>query len=435
MLVQTTYIHPKALRIGLFVRLEMGWTLHPFSFNNFLLRDAGQVRQLQALGLDRVLCDVERSETEALKTAAADSAAAPPEAPSAAAPAPIPHATPHSDAALAAALTAKTQRLARLKTQVGQLDVAEKSFNAAMREMGLVTQNLFSLPGESVRRAKQIVEGLLGSMADMENVRLHLMNNKLNSREQYEHELNVASLVLLLGRRLNLPDPMLRELGLASLFHDAGKREMAESLTRKVGMLSSAERDALQQHVTRSVSIGREMVLGGAVVAAIAQHHEMADGSGHPQQLTLVAIDRKAQLLALVNAFDNLCNPPHQMTGLTPHEALKVLFARERKRFAPDALAAFIRMLGIYPPGTLVQLKDGSPALVLSVAPQDALRPTLLVYEAGATRSDSVIVDLLEEPELSIVRGLQRQELSMEAAAYLNPRRRVSYFASDGASA
>ncbi|MBV8501838.1 MAG: DUF3391 domain-containing protein [Paucibacter sp.] len=426
---QTTYIHPKALRIGLFVRLDMDWTSHPFSFNNFLLRDVDQVRQLQALGLERVLCDVKRSEPQALKTASVASAApAAPAAASSAQAAGVPTAAP---AELVDALKSKAQRLARLKTQMAQLDAAEKSFHAAVREMSLVTKNLFAQPIESLRRAREVVDALLRSMVNVEDVQLHLMNSRPNSRDVHDHELNTASLAMLLGRRLGLTEDALRDLGMACLMHDIGKREMPDSLTRKIGVLSTVERDALQQHVPKSMLVGREMVLDRPVLDAIAQHHEMADGSGYPRQLKLEGISRGGQILALANAFDNLCNPHHAMMGLTPHEALKMLFARERRRFAPDALAGFIKMMGIYPPGTLVELSDGSQGLVLSVGAQDALRPVILLRELGASRSEPVIVNLLEEKALSIRRGMQRSELSIEAATYLNPRRHVSYYASD----
>lgn len=53
-----------------------------------------------------------------------------------------------------------------------------------------------------------------------------------------------------------------------------------------------------------------------------------------------------ARLVALVNAYDNLCNPVNVAQAMTPHEALSYMFAQQRQRFDPRFLQAFIRFMG-----------------------------------------------------------------------------------------
>jgi hypothetical protein len=55
--------------------------------------------------------------------------------------------------------------------------------------------------------------------------------------------------------------------------------------------------------------------------------------------------------VALVNRYDNLCNPGPRGVPLTPHEAVSVLFAQNRSKFDMPMLSGFIRMMGVYPPG------------------------------------------------------------------------------------
>ena len=65
----------------------------------------------------------------------------------------------------------------------------------------------------------------------------------------------------------------------------------------------------------------------------IAQHHELADGSGYPKGLKGEQIDPAARIVSLVNYYDNLCNPADLAKAMTPHEALSLMFAQRRAKF------------------------------------------------------------------------------------------------------
>ena len=67
----------------------------------------------------------------------------------------------------------------------------------------------------------------------------------------------------------------------------------------------------------------------------IAQHHEHADGTGFPLRLDSDRMNAAARIVALVNRYDNLCNPPLPARALTPHEALSLLFAQGDRSSTP----------------------------------------------------------------------------------------------------
>jgi len=71
-----------------------------------------------------------------------------------------------------------------------------------------------------------------------------------------------------------------------------------------------------------------------------------------------------ARIVSLVNRYDNLCNPRTAARGLTPHEALSRLFAQGKGKFDATMLNSFIRMMGVYPAGSVVQLTDDRYAVV-----------------------------------------------------------------------
>jgi hypothetical protein len=130
----------------------------------------------------------------------------------------------------------------------------------------------------------------------------------------------------------------------------------------------------------------------------------------------------------IVNAYDNLCNRPNPKDSLTPYEALAQMFSQGRARFDAQPLSVFIRSMGVYPPGTLVQLSNNALAMVMQVNASQPLKPCVLVYDPSVARHEAVILDLEEEPDLSIVRSIRPAQLPQPVFDYLNPRKRMTYF-------
>ena len=54
------------LQVGVYVYLDVGWMDHPFSFNNFKIRDEAQIRTIRELGLKVVRWDPARSDLKPL---------------------------------------------------------------------------------------------------------------------------------------------------------------------------------------------------------------------------------------------------------------------------------------------------------------------------------------------------------------------------------
>jgi len=114
--------------------------------------------------------------------------------------------------------------------------------------------------------------------------------------------------------------------------------------------------------------------------------------------------------------------------ALTPHEALSVIFAQMKARFDATVLGAFIRMMGVYPPGSVVQLVNDRFALVVSVNSSRPLRPRILVHDPQVPRSEALVLDLEHTPDLGIKRSLKASQLPKAALDYLSPRQRICYF-------
>ena len=242
------------------------------------------------------------------------------------------------------------------------------------------------------------------------------------------HALNVAVISLLMGRSFGLNRAEMQDLGVGALMHDVGKLALPDRLRHLDEAFSAVEVQAYREHVATGVAQGKRMGMSPGALLVVAQHHEQADGSGFPLKLGGERMGIGARIVSLVDRYDNLCNPVQLSRALTPHEALSLLFAQARGRYDNTILNAFIRMMGVYPAGSVVQLTDERFALVISVNAARPLRPCVLVHEPGGQREEAVFLNLETVPDIGIRRSLSPNKLPRDALAFLSPRPRVSYF-------
>ncbi|HZX33251.1 MAG TPA: HD-GYP domain-containing protein, partial [Rhodocyclaceae bacterium] len=88
----------------------------------------------------------------------------------------------------------------------------------------------------------------------------------------------------------------------------------------------------------------------------------------------------------------------------------------------------FLRLMGVYPPGSLVQLSDDRYALVISVSPSRPLKPRVIIHTPGVAREEAREEDLADLPEIGIRRALKPLQLPKASMDYLSPRQRFCYF-------
>lgn len=411
---QLELIEVSRLRVGMYVHLDLGWTEHPFPFNSFKIKTDDQITTIRSLGLERVRYSPQKSDPE---DAPADAAGSAPTKPvETAAPA-----KSEDDS------EARHQRRQQLLAQQASLERAERQFSQASRSYRAVLQAARAQPEKAREEALTLVRGMVGEMAGEREVAIRLLSEKAGE-ESSLHALNVTVLSILLGRACGMDETQLNHIGIGAMLHDIGKLDLPDRLRWADDPVSAAERRLYQQHVQSGVAIGQKMGLPAGALAILAQHHEHADGSGYPGALKGGAITPEARVVALVNQYDNLCNPGNPAQAMTPHDALAIIFARMRTHFDAATMAIFIRMMGVYPPGSVVQLTDGRYALSVSVNPMRPLKPRVVIHDPAVPPEQALIIDLETMPELGVQRALKPLQLPRAVFDYLSPRKRMCYF-------
>ncbi len=402
---QASFIDVNDLRIGHFVHIDLGWLSHPFPLNSFKLQCHEQIATIRGLGITKVRYSPDKSDPEspAVGSENAGQTVAPIEI------------DPR-----------EIQKELRRK-QDAALKVCENGFSDAARGYRELIGSLKSLPTRSWEQSRLLVDGVMEQVQDFEEVSIRLLSEQIGDRAS-QHSINVLILSLLLGKACGLPDEVLKDLGCGALLHDIGKQELPDRLKWFDEQFTSAENKLHQEHVSRGVILGKGMKMSTAALLCIAQHHEAMNGSGYPMRISGAQISPLANIVALINKYDCLCNPGNPAMAITPHEALAALYARFRGLFDANTLNAFIRMMGVYPPGSVVQLNDERYAIVVSVNSSRPLKPSLIIHDPGVPREDALIVNLEQSADLGIKRSVKPSQLPHAVFEYLSPRQRICYF-------
>lgn len=392
------------LRIGMFIQLQGGWLSHPFPLSSFRIDSEEQMAVLRKLGLRQVQWIPARSDAPVDAAPLAGCVA----------PAPSPP-------------TAAEQQRSMLAAQRAATGLCEQQHHEAARAWRKANDAVAATP----QAARATTEALAGAMRDKmlgaAKVRICLVNGVVPDRAA-AHALNVTVASMLIGRAMGLEPSDILDLGVGALMHDVGKCDLPEALRHHSPGMSAGEINGYREHVAMGVLQGQRMALSAGAMSVLAQHHESADGSGFPLCLPSERMTVLARIVAIVNRYDNLCNPSTRQPALSPHEAVSTLFAQSGSRFDAAVLSSFIRLMGVYPAGSLVQLTDDRFALVTAVNAMRPLKPCVLVHDAKRPRSEVLMLNLELEPNLGIRRSLTAAKLPAPVLAYLDPRPRVSYY-------
>ena len=230
------------------------------------------------------------------------------------------------------------------------------------------------------------------------NASAMLWMTRIKNRDAYtaEHCLRVAIFTVAFARFLGMPDEDLEIAGMCGLLHDIGKLKVPGDILNKPGPLTPEEHAIMRQHTTRGHGLlNQDTDLDPIIRDVSLHHHERIDGKGYPRQLPEWQISRFARLVSIVDSYDAITSDRCYRDGRSPADAVRILYQNRGQQFDADMVEAFIRMIGIYPPGSLVELNTGEVALVISTHPGRRLTPKIeIVLDAKKQATTPRILDL-----------------------------------------
>ena len=204
---------------------------------------------------------------------------------------------------------------------------------------------------------------------------------KLKAKDEYtaQHSLNVCILSIVLGRYINMPDKELNLLGLCGMMHDVGKLLIPSEILKKTTPLTDEENRTLKTHTRLGYNLLKATNINSTVALVALTHHEQIDGKGYPRRLTEHNISHFTKIVAITNAYDGMTADRFNQHSKTHLEATRILTNLSGTHFDPTLVLKFIECIGVYPPGSLVEMTNGSVALVLESHEKSKLRPKVIM--------------------------------------------------------
>ncbi|MFP5519803.1 MAG: HD-GYP domain-containing protein [Bdellovibrionia bacterium] len=162
----------------------------------------------------------------------------------------------------------------------------------------------------------------------------------------YNHSLDVSIYSLGLGQSLGFSKKDLEELGVGSLFHDIGKRNVSLDILCKKGGLDDAEWEQMKMHPTYGLAILNEHEgISDSIKAAAYEHHESWAGNGYPNGIAGHEIHPFARIIAITDTYDAMTTQRSYNVPLKPLDAVTMMRDKLAGRYDPDMLKAMTSVL------------------------------------------------------------------------------------------
>lgn len=233
-----------------------------------------------------------------------------------------------------------------------------------------------------------------------------LLFSQLRAMGEYaeSHAIDVAIYMITFGRFLQLERAQIDFLGYLGLLEDIGKVRLASELLEKSGRLSIEEFEQAKLHVRYSEEILRTTPgLPAGLAATASLHHERLDGSGYPRGLRGSEIGVNGLIAGIVDTFDALTVKRPYADPVSPSAAMSMLYKWRGMYFDAELVEQFIRCLGIFPVGSLVELNTGEVGVVIAQNPAKRLLPRVMVIRDAQRRPmiPQKLLDLSRSPMAS----------------------------------
>jgi putative nucleotidyltransferase with HDIG domain len=409
------------LQPGVFIELSGKWFSHPFVFNKFKVKNWHQIEILEKMGMKELYWVPEKSDCWPKDEQEAK---------------PLPEVVTvkkDEDPYVALMWRVKREQMQHLKQIHENLTQCTRNYERVVKNVPQLMKKMMTGSKEGVSSAKETVGEMVETFLGDSDAIVHLINIKEKDEGIYHHSLNVAVLSIMLGNRCKMTPAEMHDLGVGALFHDIGKNQIEKKILKKKPPLTRPEQAIMELHPQYGLDIlSKSGIREGRTLRAVKEHHETWNGSGYPLGLKGEQIDKFARIIRIADYYDNLCNNPETSQRMTPYEALSHMYTNLKNKIDIELFSIFIRSMGIYPPGTVVQLSNGEIGIVITINPNNALKPSLLIYDPTIPREEALICEMEEHEDIAIEKSIHSEELPENVRRYLNATTHVTYFMEKG---
>ena len=243
----------------------------------------------------------------------------------------------------------KDKYRAWVREEMNRSDLDDPSKARILREFSLaIMEDLFENPDvhQALDNSRPIITDFINFMETAPESMHHLISLSGHDFYTYNHSLDVSIYSLGLGAALGFNKAELEELGVSSLFHDVGKRNVALEILCKKGPLDDHEWEQMKRHPQYGLVILNENAgVSDAIKAACFEHHESWSGNGYPQQISGEEIHPFARIVAITDTYDAMTTQRSYNVPMKPYDAVAMMKEKLAGRYDPEMLKAMYSVL------------------------------------------------------------------------------------------
>ncbi|EEG08471.1 HD-GYP domain-containing protein [Pseudogulbenkiania ferrooxidans] len=203
------------------------------------------------------------------------------------------------------------------------------------------------------------------------------------------HAINCALLAARVGQSYGLPSADTEQLVCAALTMNVSSASLQDSMASQQAEPSTAQRQTLHAHPLLSSALLREAGVDDVLWHTIVLlHHEKKNGRGYPFSLAGEDVEPLAHLLHALDLVTAKMMPRTYRARMKPKQALGELYAGKMGEIDPELVSHLVKVIGIYPPGSFVELADGNRAIVVNIT-ANAATPRVAPQTRPAERIDT----------------------------------------------
>ena len=382
----------KELQVGMFiVKMDVSWIKSPFLLHRRAIKSENDIILLEKSGVKVLTIDLDKSQI--LAENKNEQAVVQPESDKFQNPMTD---RPDTDVLKEIPLNKELNNAMLLKEQ------ACEAFN----EISDLVKTNQPIPVEKV---EPLIDETISSLLRNNQALLTLMHLKRYEEKLFSHSFSVMSLALTMAIKEGVNQEDLKTLGLAALLHDIGWAQLPLNLFGKAKAYSENEFKVVRQHQKiADLMVSKSDTISSSVKQLMMQHHERIDGSGYPDKLIDKQIDPLARILILTDYYDEYVHGLLDRPGLIPSEVLRLLYKEAvQNRQDKEHVELLIKLLGIYPLTSAVELTSGEKGLVIEVNREKPLVPVVkIMYTTeGNALAEPLVVDLQKDNKKRQVKG------------------------------
>lgn len=283
-------------------------------------------------------------------------------------------------------------------------------------------QNSLSGAGPmQARHVTGVTKSLVDNVLSNRDAMLQMTSLKSHSEYTYYHSANVAILSVSLGSTISRDPHFLSSLGSGALLHDIGKLKVGLDIIEKPGRLNDAEWEEVRNHPLYGAQMAAQMHgVDSSVLVPILEHHMAWDGSGYPSRTPRRKQHLASRIVAVADSYDAMTSRRSYSAARVQDRAMKLMVDAAGTSLDPALVMLFVRMMGAYPPRSVVSLSDGSFAIVIAPSEKDPFRPSVRVLTdvAGKFITPTDLL-LTERPDLEINGLIEPSKLNIDIDDYL----------------